>query len=80
LGVTQIPNPAYAIAIATASQVALEVVIVHHGTMPNSLNSVPISVNLYLQQPIVAITNIPPTIDAPMTHSQLLKRLKCEPK
>jgi len=31
LGVTQIPNPAYAIAIATASQAALQAAIAHHG-------------------------------------------------
>jgi hypothetical protein len=66
LGVTQIPNLAYAIAIAiaTAFQVALQVVIAHHGIMPNNINPVPISVNLSLQQFIVATTNIPPTIDA----------------
>jgi hypothetical protein len=34
LGVTQIPNPTYATAIATASQATLQVVIAHHGTMP----------------------------------------------
>jgi hypothetical protein len=32
--------------------------------MPNNLDSVPISVNLSLQQLIVATTNIPPTINA----------------
>ncbi len=33
--------------------------------MPNNPDSVPISVNLSLQQLIVGIANIPPTIDAP---------------
>jgi hypothetical protein len=61
LGITQIPNPAYITAIATASQVA----IAHHGTMPNNPNPVPTSVNLSLQQLIVIIVNIPPTIDVP---------------
>jgi hypothetical protein len=46
LGVTQAPNLAYAIAIATASQAALQATITHHGTMPNNLDSVPTSVNL----------------------------------
>jgi hypothetical protein len=32
--------------------------------MPNNPNPVPISVNLFLQQFIVATINIPPTIDA----------------
>jgi len=61
LGVTQIPNPAYAIAITTASQVA----IAHHGTMPNNLDPVPTSINLSPQQFIAATTNIPPTTDVP---------------
>jgi hypothetical protein len=64
LGVTQIPNPAYAIAIATASQAALQATIAHHGTVPNNPNPVPTSVNLYPQQLIAAIANIPPTINA----------------
>jgi len=34
LGVTQIPNPAYATTIATASQAA----IAHHGIVPNNPN------------------------------------------
>jgi hypothetical protein len=33
--------------------------------MPNSLDLVPTSLNLFLQRFIVAIGNIPPTIDAP---------------
>jgi hypothetical protein len=33
--------------------------------MPNNLDSVPTSINLSPQQLIVAITNIPPTIDVP---------------
>ncbi len=61
MGVTQIPNPTYAIAIATAFQVA----IAHHGTVPNNPDPVPTSVNLSPQQLIAAIANIPPTIDAP---------------
>ncbi len=61
LGITQIPNPAYAIAIATAFQAA----IAHHGTMPNNPDPVPTSVNLSPQQFIPATANIPPTIDAP---------------
>jgi hypothetical protein len=65
LGVTQAPNPAYAIAIATVSQAALQATIAHHGTMPNNLDLVPTSVNLSLQQLIVDTANIPPTTDAP---------------
>jgi len=61
LGVTQIPNPAYAIAIATASQAA----IAHHGTVPNNPDPVPTSINLSPQQLIAATANIPPTTDAP---------------
>jgi hypothetical protein len=60
LGVTQAPNPAYAIAITTASQVA----IAHHETMPNNPDLVPTSVNLSPQQLIATTINIPPTIDA----------------
>jgi hypothetical protein len=33
--------------------------------VPNNLDLVPISVNIFLQQLIVATANIPPTIDAP---------------
>jgi len=47
LGITQIPNLVYAIAIATASQTALQVAIAHHGTMPNDLDPVPTLVNLF---------------------------------
>ncbi len=64
LGVTQAPNPAYAIAIATASQAALQAVIAHHGTVPNNPDPVPTLVNLSPQQLIAATINIPPTIDA----------------
>jgi hypothetical protein len=46
LGVSQIPNLAYAIAIATASQDALQATIAHHGIVPNNLDPIPISVNL----------------------------------
>jgi len=65
LGITHIPNPAYAIAIATASQATLQATIAHHGTVPNNLDSVTTLVNLSPQQFIVATTNIPPTINAP---------------
>jgi hypothetical protein len=65
LCVTQTPNPAYAIAIATASQAALQATIAHHGTVPNNPNPVPTSVNLSPQQLIATTVNIPPTIDAP---------------
>jgi len=63
LGVTQIPNPAYATAIATASQAALQAAVAHHGTMPNNPNPIPTLINLSPQQLITAIANIPPTID-----------------
>jgi len=65
LGVTQIPNPAYAIAITTASQAALQAAIAHHGTVPNNLDSVPTSINLSPQQLIDVTTNNPPTTNAP---------------
>jgi len=65
LGVTQIPNPAYAIAIATAFQAALQAAIAHHGTVPNNPDPVPTSINISPQQLIIATVNIPPTIDAP---------------
>jgi hypothetical protein len=65
LGVTQAPNPAYTIAIATSSQVALQATIAHHGTMPNNLDPVPTSVNLSPQQLIAATANIHLTTDAP---------------
>ncbi len=65
LGVTQIPNLAYAIAIANAFQAALQVAIAHHGIVPNNPDPVPTSVNLFLQQLIAATTNIPLTTDAP---------------
>jgi len=64
LGVIQIPNPAYATAIATTSQATLQAVIAHHGTMPNNPNLVPTSLNLSPQQLIAATANIPPTTDA----------------
>jgi hypothetical protein len=65
LGITQIPNPAYAIAIATVSQVALLAAIAHHGTMPNNPDPVPTSVNLYPKRLIIATVNIPPTTNVP---------------
>jgi len=64
LGVIQIPNPAYATTITTASQAALHVIITRHGTMPNNLNLVPTLVNISPQQLIVVIANNLPTIDA----------------
>jgi hypothetical protein len=65
LGVTQIPNPTYTIAIVIASQVALQVIITHHGTMPNNPDLIPTSINLSLQQLIATAANIPPTTNAP---------------
>ncbi len=59
LGVTQIPNLTYAVAIATTSQVALQVAIAHHGTMPNNPDPVPTLINLSPQQLIGVIANIP---------------------
>jgi hypothetical protein len=64
LGITQIPNSAYATAITITSQVALQATIAHHGTVPNNLDLVPTSINFSLQQFIVVTTNILPTIDA----------------
>ncbi len=46
LGVIQILNLAYAIAIATAFQTTLQAAITHHGTMPNNLDPVPTLINL----------------------------------
>ncbi len=66
LGVTLIPNPFYAIAIATTSQATLEVTITHYGIVPNNPNPIPTSINLSLQQFIATTANIPPTIDAPV--------------
>ncbi len=65
LGITEIPNLAYATTIAIASQATLQAAIAHHGTVPNNPNPVPTSVNLTPQQLIATTTNIPPTIDAP---------------
>ncbi len=65
LGVTQAPNPAYAIAITTASQATLQAAIAHHGIVPNNPDPVPTSINLSPQELIVATANIPPTINAP---------------
>jgi hypothetical protein len=64
LGITEIPNPTCATAIAITSQAALQAAIAHNGTVPNNLNPIPISINLSPQQLIVVTTNIPPTIDA----------------
>jgi hypothetical protein len=65
LGVTQIPNLAYAIAITTTFQATLQIAIAHHEIMPNNPNPVPTSVNHSPQQLIDVTVNIPPTIDAP---------------
>jgi hypothetical protein len=64
LGVTQAPNPTYAIAIATTSQAALQAAIAHHGTVSNNPDPVPTSINLSLHQLVATTANIPPTIDA----------------
>jgi hypothetical protein len=48
LGVTKIPNPAYAIAITTAFQPTLQATNAHHGTMPNKQNLLPTSVSFSL--------------------------------
>ncbi len=64
LGVIKILNPAYAIALATTSQVALQLAITHHGNVPNNPDLIPISINLSPQQFIIATANIPPTNDA----------------
>jgi hypothetical protein len=71
LGITQIPNPAYATAIATSFQAALQATIAHHGTMPNNPNPVPILINLSPQHLIVATANIPSTINAPAFVDQV---------
>jgi hypothetical protein len=65
LGITQIPNPAYATTIVTASQVALQAAITNHGSVPNNPDPVPILINLSHQQLIAITPNIPPTIYAP---------------
>jgi hypothetical protein len=64
LGVTQAPNLAYTIAIATASQATLQAAIAHHRTVPINPDPVPTSVNLSPQQLIAATSNIPLTTDA----------------
>jgi hypothetical protein len=63
LGITQIPNPAYATTIATSFQATLQATIAHHGIMPNNPDPIPTLVNLSPQQLIGATGNIPPTID-----------------
>jgi hypothetical protein len=47
-----------------ASQAAQQVAIAHDGTVPNNPDSIPILINLFLQQFIIATTNIFPTINA----------------
>jgi hypothetical protein len=68
LGVTQIPNLAYATSIPTASQAALQAAIAHHGIMPNNPDPICTPVNFSLHQLIVATANIPP----PSMHQILL--------
>jgi hypothetical protein len=46
-------------------QAALQGVITHHVTMPNNPNLLPTLINFSPQQLIIAIANIPPTINAP---------------
>jgi len=65
LGITEMPNPPYAITIAIASQTTLQVTIAHHGTMPNNPDPVPTAIDLSPQQFIVATTNILLIINAP---------------
>ncbi len=65
MGVTKIPNLIYATAITTTSQAALQAAIAHHGTVPNNPNPVLILINLSFEQFIIAIANIPHTINAP---------------
>ncbi len=80
MGVTKIPNLIYATAIATASQAA-QAAIAHHGTVPNNPNPVLILVNLSFEQFIVAIANIPLTINAPSfvnTVGEFFRVLKLE--
>jgi hypothetical protein len=72
LGVTQIPNLAYATAITTTSQAALQATIAHHGTVLNNLDLVPPLINLSFQQLIVVIVNIPPTINA-LAYADLMR-------
>ena len=62
LGITQIPNPAYAAAIATASQAALQAAIVQHGSVPNNPAPPPTSVALTPQELDAATANVTPTI------------------
>jgi len=65
LGITQIPNPAYATTINTTSQAALQAAITHHGIVPNNSDAIPTLITFSPQQLIAIIANIPPTIDAP---------------
>jgi hypothetical protein len=64
LGITQIPNLAYATTITTAFQATLQAAIAHHRIMPNNLDLIPILVNLSPQQLITTSANIPPTMNA----------------
>jgi hypothetical protein len=68
LGVIEIPNPAYAIAIAMASQAALQVAIAHHGIVPNNPDRIPTSINFSPQQLITTTTTFLP----PLMHHLLL--------
>jgi hypothetical protein len=64
LGIIQIPNPAYAIAITITSQATLQAAIAHHGNVPNNPDPIPSLVNFSLRQFIDVTSNIPPTNDA----------------
>jgi hypothetical protein len=68
LGIIQIPNPAYATTIATASQTALQAAIAHHGIMPNNPNPVPTLVNFSPQQ----LISLPQTFLPPSMHQLLM--------
>jgi hypothetical protein len=50
--------------LGITSQTALQAAIAHHGIMLNNPNLIPTSINLFPQQFIITIANIPPTIDA----------------
>jgi hypothetical protein len=61
LGVTQIPNLAYAIGITTSSQTALQATIPHHGTVPNNPYSVPTLITfLFNNSFLLSQTFLPP--------------------
>jgi hypothetical protein len=65
LGVTRIPNLAYIIIISTTFQATLQVIIVHHGTLPNNLDLVLISIKKFLLNNSLLL---PQTFIAPSMH------------